>query len=90
MTALSESFYLMFIHNVFPWPILTHLLFSQIRKLILDNMISKGIYIPKAVEVNSDQGFGCDFGCNWERPLGPGQVWSEPIQVGVLGEDDGM
>ena len=53
-------------------------------------VISRGIHIPKAKEVHSDQGFGCDFGCNWERPLGPGQVWLELIQVGVLGEDDGM
>jgi len=36
MTALSESFYLTFIHNVFSWLISTHLLFSQIGKPILD------------------------------------------------------
>jgi len=38
------------------------------------HVISKGIHIPKAVEVCSDQGFGCDFGCDWERPMGPGWV----------------
>jgi len=53
-------------------------------------MISGGIHIPKAVGVHSDQGSGHDFGCDWERPMGPGQVWLELIQVGVLGEDDGM
>src|SRR5882724_2229870 len=36
MTALSESFYLTSIHNVFSWLISTFLLFSQIRKPILD------------------------------------------------------
>src|SRR5882724_12712793 len=38
MTALSESFYLMSIHNVFSWPISTLLLFSQIGKPILDRL----------------------------------------------------
>jgi len=38
------------------------------------HMISEGIHIPKAMGVHSNQGFGCDFGCNWERPLGPGRV----------------
>ena len=38
------------------------------------HVISEGIHIPKAMGVHSDQGFGCDFGCGWERPLGPGQV----------------
>jgi len=47
-------------------------------------VISRGIHILKAKEVHSNQGFGCDFRCDWERPLGPGQVWSELIQVGVL------
>src|SRR5882724_5005819 len=37
MTALSESSYLMSIHSVFSWPILTLLLFSQIRKPVLDS-----------------------------------------------------
>src|SRR5882724_3338503 len=36
MTALSESFYLMSIHNVFSWLISTFLLFSRIGKPILD------------------------------------------------------
>ena len=47
-------------------------------------VILRGIHIPKTDKVHSDQGFGCDFGCDWERPLGPGQVWLELIQVGVL------
>src|SRR5882724_10185846 len=37
MTALSESFYLMSIHNVFSWPISTFLLFSRIGKPVLDS-----------------------------------------------------
>jgi len=37
MTALSESFYLTSIHNIFSWPILTSLLYSQIGKLVLDS-----------------------------------------------------
>ena len=37
-------------------------------------VISRGIHIPKAEEVRSDHGFGCDFGCDCERPLGPGRV----------------
>src|SRR5882724_10964789 len=36
MTALSESFCLMSIHNVLSWPISTLLLFSQIGKSVLD------------------------------------------------------
>ena len=36
MTALSESFYLTSIHNIFSWPISTFLPFSQIRKPVLD------------------------------------------------------
>ena len=38
------------------------------------HVISEGIYIPKVVEVHSDQGSGHDFGCDWKRPMGPGQV----------------
>src|SRR5882724_5498684 len=38
MTALSESFCLMSIHNVLSWPISTLLLFSQIGKPVLDNV----------------------------------------------------
>ena len=53
-------------------------------------VISRGIHIPKAKEVCFDQGFGCDFKCDWEGPLGPGWVWLELIQVGVLEGDDGM
>jgi len=37
MTALSENFYLMSIHNIFSWLILTLLLLSQIGKPILDS-----------------------------------------------------
>src|SRR5882724_4370884 len=36
MTALSESFYLMSIHNIFSWLISTLLLFSRIGKPVLD------------------------------------------------------
>ena len=56
------------------------------------HVISMGIHIPKAKEVRSDQGFGCDFRCGWERPLGPGWVWLELTQVGwgALGGDDGV
>jgi len=36
MTALSESSYLMSIHNIFSWPISTLFLFSQIGKPVLD------------------------------------------------------
>jgi len=38
------------------------------------HVISEGIHIPKAMGVHSDQGFGCDFRGNWERPMGPGQM----------------
>ena len=56
------------------------------------HMISEGIHIPKAMGVHSDQVFGCDFGCNWKRPLGTGQMWSGPISVvwGAQGGDDGV
>src|SRR5882724_8172247 len=37
MTALSESFCLMSIHNALSWPISTLLLFSQIGKSVLDS-----------------------------------------------------
>jgi len=55
-------------------------------------VILEGIHIPKAMGVHSDQGFGCGFGCDWERPLGPGRVCLEPISVdwGALGGDDGV
>ena len=46
------------------------------------HVISGGIHVPKAVGVHSDQGSGHDFGCDWERPMGPGQVWSGPTEVG--------
>src|SRR5882724_9016912 len=39
MTALSESFCLTSIHNVLSWPISTSLLFSWIRKPILDTWV---------------------------------------------------
>ena len=43
------------------------------------HVISKGICIPKAMEVHSDQGFGCDFRCDWERSMG---TWSGVISTG--------
>ena len=56
------------------------------------HVISEGIHIPKAMGVHSNQGFGCDFGCDWERPLRPCWVCSEPISAGwgALGGDDGV
>src|SRR5882724_9345254 len=45
MTALSESLYLMSIHNIFSWPISTFLLFSQIGKPIPDTYaIDEGLF----------------------------------------------
>jgi len=38
------------------------------------HMILEGIHIPKAMGVHCDQGLACDFGCDLERPLGPGRV----------------
>jgi len=52
------------------------------------HVISEGIYIPKAVEVHSDHGFGHTFGYDRMRPMGPGQVLSDPISIGVLGGDN--
>src|SRR5882724_10279324 len=46
MTALSESFCLTSIHIVFSWPISTLLLFSQIRKPILDTLLP---YVPPTI-----------------------------------------
>src|SRR5882724_5749208 len=37
MTALTESFLSMSIHNIFSWPISTFLHFSQIGKPVLDS-----------------------------------------------------
>jgi len=55
-------------------------------------MILEGVHIPKAMGVHSDQGFGCDFGWDWKRPLGPGRVWLGPISVGwgALGGEVGV
>jgi len=39
MTALTESFLSMSIHNVFSWPISTFLRFSRIGKPVLDSII---------------------------------------------------
>src|SRR5882724_11781286 len=46
MTALSESFYLMSIHNVFSWPISTFLLFSRIGKPVLDKSLIIDMLVP--------------------------------------------
>ena len=56
------------------------------------DMSLEGIHIPKAMGGHSDQGSGHEFGCNWERPMRPGQVQSELISVacGVLGGDVGV
>ena len=40
MTALSESLFLMIIHDVFSAWILTYLLFSQVRKPILESVVT--------------------------------------------------
>ena len=56
MTALSESFSFMIIHDVFSLPISTYLLFSQIGKPILDRLyvcmrddMLKGEHVPPHV-----------------------------------------
>jgi len=54
MTALSESFYLTSIHNVFSWLISTLLLFSQIRKPILDTFIENPELFPEDSDLEED------------------------------------
>ena len=53
-------------------------------------MISEGLHIPQAIGVSSNQGSGCNIGCNRMSPKGPGREWSELIHIacGVLRENN--
>src|SRR5882724_2649978 len=67
MTALSESLCLMSIYNVLSWPILTLLLFSWIRKPVLDKR-------PQLEDVNFT------IGTTLVRIEGPEEVQSSGIE----------
>jgi len=45
------------------------------------HVISEGIHIPRLWGCILIKGFGCDFGCDWRGPLGPGWVWIGTNQV---------
>src|SRR5882724_12370090 len=61
MTALSESFSLMIIHDIFPLPISTFLLFSWLRKPVLDSPHIYDIY-------DCTHGFAVRIICEMEVP----------------------
>ena len=56
------------------------------------HMTLEGFHIPKTMGVQSDQASGHNFRCDWQRPMGPGQVLLEPIGIayGVIRGDEGL
>jgi len=51
-------------------------------------MISEGGHVPQDHGVHSNWVFGCNTGCDWERPMEHGWVLLGPISIGVLGGHD--
>jgi len=43
----------------------------------------EGIHIPKAMEVHSNYGSGCDFGCDGKGPMGLVRCDPELISIAV-------
>jgi len=49
------------------------------------HMILNGNHIPKAIEMDSDQGFGHDCGCDLGGAMGPSQVCVSCEAGGMMG-----